>query len=109
MEVEAEGIMTQPKLHTHRRTRSKDLQNKKLDENLNNIKPKETPHSPVQRSPKSGSHQESQGFSFDSRTQNQSVVHSQQSDMSSTFTVDSQNSMLQALTSRNIELDMTES
>lgn len=101
MELEAEGIMTQPRLHTHRRNRSKDYKNKGGEETLNNLKPKETPQSPVMRSPKLSS-QESQGFSFDSRNKGDHDEVSQ-SNLSSTFTIDSQNSVLFAMSSKNLD------
>lgn len=100
MELEAEGIMTQPRMHKHRRTPSREYQNRTADENL---KPKETPQSPVLRSAKLPA-QESQGFSFDDRNKAEQVVDSQQS-MSSTFTIDSQNSVLLALSNGGKSLD----
>lgn len=104
MELEAEGIMTQPRVHKHRRTPSKDYQNRMGDENL---KPKETPQSPVLRSPKLQA-QESQGFSFDGRNKSEQVTDSQQS-MSSTFTIDSQNSVLLALSTGGKSVDIENS
>jgi hypothetical protein len=104
MELEAEGIITQPRLHKHRRTPSKDFQNRAADENL---QPKEMPQSPVHRSPKTPA-QESQGFSYDSRSKMDPIADPQQS-MSSTFTVDSQNSILFALSSGGKSLDVDQS
>ncbi|XP_053397465.1 uncharacterized protein LOC123551935 isoform X2 [Mercenaria mercenaria] len=101
MELEAEGIMTQPRMHKHRRTPSKDYQNRE-----ENLKPKETPQSPVLRSPKHQA-QESQGFSFDSRSKSEQIADSQQS-LSSTFTIDSQNSIL-ALSTGGKSLDIDNS
>ncbi|KAL4232589.1 hypothetical protein ACF0H5_007279 [Mactra antiquata] len=100
MELEAEGIMTQPRVHKHRRTPSKDYQNRTGDENL---KPRETPQSPVQRSVKNQA-QESQGFSFDSRSKSEQISESQQS-LSSTFTIESQNSVLLALSTGGKSMD----
>ncbi|XP_060591068.1 uncharacterized protein LOC132746033 isoform X4 [Ruditapes philippinarum] len=102
MELEAEGIMTQPRMHKHRRTPSKDYQSR--DDNL---KPKETPQSPVMRSPKHQA-QESQGFSYDSRSKGEHVADSQQS-MSSTFTIDSQNSVILALSTGGKSVDIDNS
>lgn len=104
MELEAEGIMTQPRMHKHRRTPSREYQNRTADENL---KPIETPQSPVQRSTKLTA-QESQGFSFDDRNKTEQVVDSQQS-MSSTFTIDSQNSVLLALSTGGKSVDIDDS
>ena len=105
MELEAEGIMTQPKLHTHRRTRSKDYQNKG-NEDGSSLKPKQTPSSPVQRTQKISS-QESQGFSFDDRNKHENITDTQQN-LSSTFTVDSQSSLLVAM-SKNMDLETSDS
>ena len=92
LEQEAGVIMT-PKLHTHRRTRSKDL-------NMDEIKPKETVASPTMRGAKSGT-QESQGFSFDSRQKIENGEENEQN-LSSTFTIDSQNSVLLALSTKGL-------
>ena len=100
LEHEAGVIMT-PKLHTHRRTRSKDLNKTDFDDSL---KPKETLQSPVMRSPKSGT-QESQGFSFDSRQKIENAEQNEQN-LSSTFTIDSQNSVLLALSAKSLNLDV---
>ncbi|XP_052242853.1 uncharacterized protein LOC127852875 isoform X2 [Dreissena polymorpha] len=104
MELEAEGIMTQPRVHKHRRTPSKDFQNKAGEEIL---RPKETPQSPVMRSPKLQA-QESQGFSFDSASKREQVRDTNQS-LSSTFTVDSQNSVLFALSTGGKSVDVDNS
>lgn len=105
MELEAEGIMTQPRIYTHKRNRSRDYNKTPVpDENL---KPKETPQSPVMRSAKMAA-QESQGFSYDVRSKSQQVADSQQS-MSSTFTIDSQNSVLLALSTGGKSVDVDNS
>ena len=106
MELETEGILTQPRIYTHKRTRSRDY-NKTPVPSEENLRPKETPHSPVMRSSK-GSAQESQGFSYDVRGKSQQVADSQQS-MSSTFTVDSQNSVLVALSTGGKSADVDNS
>ena len=100
LEQEAGVIMT-PKLHTHRRNRSKDLNKTDFDESL---KPKETLQSPVMRSPKTGT-QESQGFSFDSRQKIEDGEQNEQN-LSSTFTIDSQNSVLLALSAKSLNQDV---
>ena len=96
LEQEAGVIMT-PKLHTHKRNRSKDLNKTDFDDGL---KPKETLKSPTMRGPKTGT-QESQGFSFDSR---QKIANGEdgEQNLSSTFTIDSQNSVLLALSTKGL-------
>lgn len=105
MELEAEGIMTQPRIYQHKRNRSRDYNNKTPGPGDEKLKPKETPHSPTMRSGKLAA-QESQGFSYDGRMKSQQVEESQQS-MSSTFTIDSQNSVLVALSTggKSLEID----
>lgn len=100
LEQEAGVIMT-PKLHTHRRNRSKDLNKSDFDESL---KPKETLKSPTMKSPNTGT-QESQGFSFDSRQRVENGEQNEQN-LSSTFTIDSQNSVLLALSTKGLAQEM---
>ncbi|KAK3099029.1 hypothetical protein FSP39_025424 [Pinctada imbricata] len=87
----SDGILMQPKLHTHRRTRSKDLQNNVLDvEGDRNVasdrssqsisRPAESP-----RSPQAGSGVKGTSASISS------------SKMSETFTIDTSGSLLQAI------------
>ncbi|XP_052809699.1 uncharacterized protein LOC128238150 isoform X4 [Mya arenaria] len=104
MELEAEGIMTQPRLHKHKRTSSKDYQSRQADDSL---RPQETPQSPVMRSPKSHT-QESQGFSYDGVNKSGQAKETNQS-LSSTFTIDSQNSVLFSLSTGGKSIDIDNS
>ena len=100
------GIMTQPRLHKHKRNSSRDYQ-KGGEEGSVNLKPKETPQSPVMRSPKSQAH-ESQGFSYDGVTKSEHEKATDQS-LSSTFTIDSQSSVLFALSTSGKSVDVDNS
>ena len=100
LEQEAGVIMT-PKLHMHKRNRSKDLNKTDPEESL---RPKETLKSPTMRGPKTGT-QESQGFSFDSRQRIENDEQNEQN-LSSTFTIDSQNSVLLALSTKGLGQDV---